>query len=453
MNKGIIISYVLVFGAIFLLLLSSLLGFVLLQLRQANQKVSWHEALQAAEAGINYYRWCLNNEVEDNCFLEKDYFDVDGNLIGHFSLERSLQENCGQSVQNIITSTGQTAKYPEIKRKVRVIYAKPSVAQLSYVLNDNVWIGSDHEIRGPYHSNGGIRMDGENQSMVTSAKETWTCTQSFGCNPSQEKPGVFTTANGDENLFDFPVPPFNFEGLAIDLSQMKTVSQASGIYLPPSVTLDPLADGYHLKFKNDGSVEVWLITNLSSTYAYSLEENWHYDYFTISNEYLYNTYSVPFACSAIFIEDNIWAEGQVKGKITVASANLIDANLDTSVVLPGFIEYTTLDGSDGLVLLGEKNILIGPQSPNNMELRGIFIAQKGRFSRNHYPSNIKDKLEISGSIISNGRVGTQWTSGGQIVSGYLERESYFDSNLIYNPPPFVPYTDPEFKIIDWEEIE
>jgi hypothetical protein len=86
-----------------------------------------------------------------------------------------------------------------------------------------------------------------------------------------------------------------------------------------------------------------------------------------------------------------------------------------------------------------------------MELRGIFIAQKGRFSRNHYPGNIRDELEIYGSVISNGRVGTQWVSGSQVISGYLKRESYFDSNLVYNPPPFVPYITPDFKIVKWEE--
>ena len=88
-----------------------------------------------------------------------------------------------------------------------------------------------------------------------------------------------------------------------------------------------------------------------------------------------------------------------------------------------------------------------------MELRGIYIAQKGHFGRNHYPLNTKEKIEIYGSIVSNGRVGTQWTSGSSVVSGYLKRENYIDSELIYSPPPFVPSTSPEFNILDWEEIE
>jgi hypothetical protein len=237
----------------------------------------------------------------------------------------------------------------------------------------------------------------------------------------------------------------------MDLAQMKSAAQAHGIYLPPSKQINAQGLGYHLKFKSDGTFEVWIITQLQSTQAYSLEEGWHNDYFTIRNEYLYNNFGIIPECSVIFIEDNLWLEGQVKGKATVASANLITPNVDTDVVLPGNITYLNSDGTDGLALVGERNVLVGPQSPNMMEIRGIFVAQKGRFGRNHYPNNFRNQLDIYGSIVSSGRVGTQWTSGSQVISGYLNRESYFDSNLIYAPPPFVPYVNPEFQAVNWEE--
>jgi len=464
--KGIITTYVLVFGSIFLIMLAGLLGFILLQLRQSAQKIAWNESLEIAEAGMNYYRWCLNNEVEANCQTQKDYYDSAGNLIGKFSLEITSAQNCGQTIQKKIVSTGWTNKFPNMKRKVGILYARTSVGKYSYILNSNVWVGSDHEIRGPYHSNGGIRFDGENQSIVSSAQEEWVCTDSFGCslcptnygcrveNSQCICPGVFTTTkNSNPDLFSFPIPPFDFVGITVDLAKMKSLAKTNGIYLLPSNQINSSGKGYHLKFLDNGKFEVWIITKLSPTYAYSLEEDWHYDYFTISGEYLYNTYTINPACSIIFIEDNLWPEGKVKGKVTVASANLINPNLDTDVVLQGNIDYTTLDGSDGLTLIGERNVLISPNSPDQMELRGIFVAQKGRFSRNHYPNNIREKLEIYGSIISNGRVGTQWVSGSQIVSGYFKRETYFDSSLVYNPPAYTPFLSPEYKILNWEEIE
>ncbi|MBM3250642.1 MAG: hypothetical protein FJZ07_00140 [Candidatus Nealsonbacteria bacterium] len=464
-KKGAIITLVLVFGIVFVIMLTGLLGFILFQLKHSAQRLAWNQSLNIAEAGINYYQWCLNNKVEEGCLVEKEYQDPAGNPLGKFSLQIDATLSCGLTTSREIVSTGWTYKFPEVKRKIMVFYGRESVAKHSYILNTNIWIGPDHEIRGPYHSNGGVRMDGENQSIVSSAQAEWICTASFGCSSCPTSagcriesanclcPGVFTTANGNEDLFSFPVPSFDFAGITIDLAQMKNISQASGIYLPPSININPNGKGYHLIFKDNGTVEAWLITGLSSTYAYSLEEGWHYDYFTISSEYLYNTYTIPSACSVIFIEDKIWPEGRVKGKVTVASANLIDSNKDTDVILQKNIDYSLKDGSDGLTLIGQRNILIGPDSPNQMELRGIFIAQKGRFSRNHYPNNFKEKLEIYGSIISNGRVGTQWVSGSQIVSGYLKRESYFDSKLIYNPPPFTPYAEYDFKIVVWEEIE
>jgi len=463
-NKGVIVTLVLVFGLIFLILLGGLFTFILLQYRQSVQKVAWSEALNVAEAGVDYYKWCLNNEIEANCLTEKDYYEPAGNKIGKFALQISSTVACGQTIQREIISTGWTDKFPDLKRKVSVLYARESVAKFSYVLNDNVWIGSDHEIRGPYHSNGGVRMDGENQSTVTSTKDKWICTSAFGCSPCPTNygcwldgtdcfcPGVFTTTqNSNPGLFSFPVTPFDFTGITIDLAQMKSVAQP---YLPPSNTLNSQGKGYHLKFENDGTFKVWIITQLSSTRAYSLEEGNHYDYFTITSEDFYGTYSINPNCSVIFVEDNLWPEGEVKGKVTIASANLINPNLDTDVILQGNINYTALDGSDGLLVVGERNVLISPNSPNQMELRGIFIAQKGRFSRNHYSNNFREKLEIYGSIVSNGRVGTQWIdSGGNIVSGYLKRESYFDSKLIYNPPFFTPNIGTEFKIINWEEIK
>lgn len=464
-SKGVIVTLVLVFGAIFLVIIAGLMGFILMQMRQSEEKAAWNDSLHIAEAGINYYRWCLNNGVQSNCQMTRDYLDPSGNIIGKFSLQVNPTINCGQTNEVSIVSTGWTNKFSQVTRQISVLYARESVGKFAYVLNSNVWIGADHQIRGPYHSNGGIRMDGENQSLITSAQQEWTCTSSFGCGscPTSKGcrvssgscicPGVFTTTtNANSDLFDYPIPPFDFTGITVDLAQMKSSAQnGGGVYLQPSKNINSNGKGYHLKFISDGTVQAWIITGLSSTYAYSIEEGWHYDKFTITNEYLYNTYTINSGCSVIFVEDNLWPEGSIKGKVTVASANLIDSNIDTDVVLVGNLTYAVGDGTDGLALVAERNMLIGPQSPDDMTLKGIFVAQTGRFGRNHYDGNFRDNLYIYGSVISNGRVGTQWTSGSHIVSGYTNRETYFDSDLVYSPPGFVPYVDPDFININWQE--
>ena len=454
MNKGSMVMIVLIFGLVFLTLIGGLFSFILFQMRASAQRLAWHQALYIAESGIDYYKWCLNNEAEGSCDLNKEYLDILGESIGEFSLTVDETVSCGDLTDRSINSVGWVSNFPNTNREVAVTYGKLSVGKFAYLLNDNVWAGADREIRGHYHSNGGIRMDGENQSIVSSSLEDWICTSSFGCSPSSTQNGVFTTTgNAKEDLFQFPTPPFDFEGITIDLAEIKSKAAVDGIYLPPSENIDGSADGYHLIFNNDGTVEVRIITRLYSDWAYNQEEDWHYDYFRIRTEYYYNTYTIEDDCSVIFAEDDIWIEGEVNKKTTVASANLVEPNEDTTIVLVNDIDYVDKDGTDGFTAIAEKDVLLSPSSPDQMEIRGIFVAQKGRFGRNHYPGNIRDKLEIVGSVVSNGRVGTQWTSGSTIVSGYLERENWIDTKLIYSPCPFVPYAENDFKVINWEEVE
>lgn len=479
-QKGIIIDYILVFGAIFLMLLSGLLGFILLQLRSANVKVDWNEALNIAEGGMNYYRWCLNNNAESHCGGQHNYRDSEGQIIGQFNITSVSVNFCGLPAQRKITISGWMSQTPDVKRTISVTYAQPSVAQYSYILNSNVWVGNDHIVRGPYHSNGGIRMDGSNQSLMSSSQiyngqAEWICDDHFGCGscPTAQGqcrisggnclcPSIFTTtANPNSSLFRFPIPQFDFNALTIDLATIKDKAQhAGGIYLPKSTVYSASGKGYHLKFQNNGSVQIWIVTATTPTSACindcSVPSDDTFDYTKIATggEYFFSTQAIPADCSAIFAEDNIWIEGLISGKVAVASANLVDNNVDTDAVLTSSITYVHNDGTDGLSLIAERNILISPLSPDNMELDGIFTAQKGHFGRNHYyNNNKKSSLVIYGSVVSSGRVGTKWTSGTTFLSGYNQRETYYDQAQVKNPPPFIGHISPDYKIVSWQEIE
>jgi len=97
--------------------------------------------------------------------------------------------------------------------------------------------------------------------------------------------------------------------------------------------------------------------------------------------------------------------------------------------------------------------------PDNMTTNGIFIAQNGRFGRNHYVTSYlpwwldgyvhRDTLTRNGSVISNGRVGTKWTSGGTTVSGFHNRVTSFDQNQVDRPPPLTPETSDVYNFKDW----
>lgn len=465
-NQGAVILLVLVFAGIMILIFSGTSGLIFTRHRLQVKKVEKELALQMAEAGLNYYKWFLShypNDLQDGTGgagpYEHEYSDPEGGAVGKFSLEIAGNTQCNSVTSVDITSTGWSYKEPLIKRKLKAKYSRPSVAEFAYIIDDNVWAGADREIKGKYHSNGGIRMDGENDSLVTSALETWNCTPSFGCtSPYEVKPGVFG-AGGGYQLWQFPAEQINFTGLTVNLDQMKTAAQNYGVYLPPPADIGyPSGLGYHVIFRNNGTFDVYVVTRLNRVRSYSSEQGTHWSYEVISQESFYQNYVAPSGCGLIFVEDDLWVEGEVKGKITIASADLITPNVDANVILDGNITYTALDGSDGLLVLGENNVSIPLYSPNQMELRGIFMAQKGRFGRDHYTSTYspwhdRQKLKVNGSIVSKKRVGTQWIYGdGSFASGYRERENTYDRKLMTSPPPLTPYSDDEYSFVKWEEV-
>jgi len=482
-KKGSGIIFLLIFGAVFLIILIGFISLITFRYNRAAQERASIESLHIAEAGINYYRWHLiknPGDIQDGqtwccasppCSVcgpyEHDYYDPEGQKVGKFILEISAKQICGEILGIYVVSTGVTDKFPDIKRKIKVKFAATSIADFAYIINDNVWAGGDREIYGKYHSNGGIRMDGTHNSLVTSATNEWLCTASFGCYwwncPSGcessgnacKCPGIFGSG-GPQDLWQYPVPPFDFTGITADLAKMKTLAQSQGKYYPPSDTINPSGKGYHIIFNPDGTFDIKIITSLTGVWAYNLDEGWHTSYEKIQQEVDYeNNVNLPQGCALVFVEDDVWVEGTVKGKITVASANLVDPIKDTTAILNWNLDYTTLDGSDSLALIAEEDVLIPLYSPNNMTVRGVFVAQKGWFGRNYYPcwwypaDCIKNHLLIYGSIVSNGRVGTKWCCPS---SGYEERDNYFDVKLAKDPPPLLPYVSPTLEFISWEEV-
>lgn len=470
---GYFVVLVLVFGSVFLTIVGGLTGFIFQQ-KRAEVVAEYREAaIQIAEAGLDYYKWFLAHNPEnttDGTGLPgpyvHDYSDPEGGAFGKFSLDITTTTKCGTLAGIKISSTGSTNAEPIYTRTVTGNYARPSVADYAYILNSNVWAGADRIIVGKYHSNGGIRMDGTNQSTVSSAVSTWQCSGSFGCNPTQTKPGVWG-AGPNNTLWSFPVPPIDFAGLTVDLNTMKSKAQESGLFFGP-VGGESNQRGYHAIFKNNGTVDVYRVTNTSNVWGYNQQNDtqngWKREYDIITDKTFLGNYVIPSSCSLVFFEDKLWLEGVVSGKITIASADTSQPNYDTDVVLLNDLTYAGPSTEHGATVIAEKNVRIPLLSPNNMQLNGIFIAQKGYFGRNYYTSsgshevpssydsNVKqDTLTLSGTIVSNGREGTKWSCGGVYCSGYAERTNTYDRNLALDPPPLTPYTSPDYTFVEWRE--
>lgn len=465
-NKGNITVFVLVFAAVFSMLVYVIINNALLQGRLIKSNKIKQKAFLIAESGISYAAWFSSrfpNDAQDGTGQPGPYVhtvkdEESGKVIGEFSLEIKPKSYCGEINYLDVKSTGKSYENPNITKELSARIIKPSVAEFSYLINADVWAGSDRQIIGPYHSNGGIRMDGTNNSTVTSAKSSWFCTSSFGCSYPTYVPGVFGSGPNN-NLWAYPRSPIDFNTLNIDLNYLKDLAQnKGGIYLP-EFTGNSGDDrkGYLLVFKNNGTVDIYKVNYATWYWGYRDEYGYDYSWYygwrrernRITSKSYMGNYQIPSECSLIFSEEKLWVEGVINGKVTVVAART-SGSYKPEVVLNDNIIYGTGNGKDGITILAQSYILIPEFSPNNMELNGIFIAQEGSFGRSYYKYNTRNQLIINGSVVSNKRVGTSWGCP-YFCSGYAQRINSYDRFLRYAPPPFTPNASSTLQIVNWSE--
>jgi len=462
-NKGITVILVLVFAGVFGLSVSALMSFIFSQSKLGASKVVRERALGVAEAGLEYYHWFLahySDDTQDGTGLPGPYVhtydDPEAGTIGQYSLDVVGNTACGV-VQSIdVTSEGTIDTDTRFTRTVFGRHARPSVAEYAYVIGADVWAGPDRNITGPYHSNGGVRMDGISNSIVTSGVATWSA--SFNCNGGNPSDGV--CGDGPNTvLWQYPVPAISFTDMAADFANLKMYASANGIYLAPYGSTEisdggylTAVDGYHLVFNADGTVDIYQVTDTSGYWGYRSGIGWTPDYHVIDTETFIERRSIPSDCALVFVEDKVWIEGVVKGKVTIVAADLVNGSYNPDVILKDDISYSTQDGSDGLTVISEFGIYIPPLSPDDLSLNGIFVAQGDRFGRPYYASDIKTQLTVRGTIVSRERVGTAWNCSGSLCSGYANRDNSYDRLQTTNPPPFTPTSTTTPRYILWQEL-
>ena len=459
--------FVLVFAAVLSMTVAGMVNMSVLQTKLLRTKAEKQLSADLAEAGLNYALWFAKRFPQDTQdgtgqpgpyehVVKDEFTNTD---IGAFTLDMQAGKACGQVMWRDVVSTGRAYGQFTTSKKLSARIANPSVAEYSYIINSDVWAGASRNIVGPYHSNGGVRMDGTNNSTVSSAKSTWTCDSSFGCTPTQQVSGVFGSGSGS-NLWTYPVNEIDFNLMNLDMSFLKDLAQNSGGLYFGEFTGNSGDDsqGYRFIFKNDGTVDVYKVTDAwgywgyrnEYEYDYSAYYGWRIERNDIKEQTYLGNYQIPPSCSLIFSEEKVWVEGVIDGKVTVV-AGRVSGSYKPEAVLNDNITYKDADGSDGLTLFAQGYVLIPEFSPNDMELNGIFIAQNGSFGRSYYSYNTKNSLTINGTVVSNYRVGTSWGCP-YFCSGYASRTNSYDRFLRDAPPPFTPYATSSPKIIKWQDL-
>lgn len=464
--KGSALAYGIVIMTVVAIMMTSILSFIAQQTKLSLQVHATEQAFQIAESGIQFYRWYLAHQVEGRTTqqvqdfwnsgtaygvgtpFEREYTDPGGNPIGKFRLE--VTPPATGSTALTVKATGWTYRYPDNKRIIQVRFRKPSWSEYAVLTNDFTRFGTGTEVYGKIHSNYGIRFDGLAHNLVTSSVETYNDPDHSGgdefgvhthVSPVDPLPPAAVPSRTDvfQAGRDMGVATKDFNGVLGDFAFMKNQAQN---HVNGSLYFDDSKQGWHIILNSNGTFS---IRNVKS---YSTGDN-------EINNYQGNwaTYTIP-SEGVIFVENNVWLEGTINNKrVTVVAANLQSGALK-NIYIGKNIRYTNYDCNDMLGILAQGDIEIYKDSENILRIDGALVAQSGRVGRQFYQGSndsYKDTITLYGAIASSQRYGFAWADqNGNHVGGYLNRNLYFDNNLLYCPPPYYP-TGTQYEQDLWQE--
>lgn len=451
-------------------------------------------ALNIAEAGINYYLWHMSHnptDYKDGQSLPAtpdstygygpyvhNYTDGTGKVKGTYTLY--IQPGSDGSGVTTVRSKAVPVGSPTISRTVEAKIGAPSFSTYAVVSNSELWFGSTEVADGGVHSNVGVKMDGVNNSSVTSSKATYVPSSSSGNGSGTTRPGVWcdvaitnpNCATRSTQSWRYPVPSVDFNKITTDLCSLKktaTNNQASNAcsqrpartdsYLPPRNTSFNDAIGYLITLNNNGTYTLSNVNNERDTRSnYSS---------ALSTSLVASNIAIPNS-GVIFVEDNVWVRSEASGfdgRVTIASARLAVSGSTVATIADNLLYADKYSGNDSIGVIAEYNIDVAPYVPAPLEINAALIAQTGRVQfRPRYNYNGAStvgyidptkNLTFFGSVASN----LQWTwswircssQSTSCWSGFEYNETKYDENLRYNPPPYFPVTT-TYDILQWREI-
>lgn len=478
-NGGSALIMVLVFAGVFLVGVGALAQFVLVQSQNGRGKVAQEQALNIAEAGIEYYKWYLAHYPTSTWEGTRAYVDpATGESIGTYTIATDVHTQCGDIMYRDVEVRGELTTEPRFEKTVTARYMKPSVTNYSYIIDSNEWAGSTRTIVGPYYASGGIHMDAAHNSLVASRVSSWTCTGGYGCNPSQTKPGVWGSGS-NPSLWQYPLTLASFSTMAPNFASLKSKAQTYGRFFE-SISNGAGNKGYRLVFKSNGTFDVYRVTVAGYIWGWDEYGSARRNYHQITTENFLGNYTVPASCGLIYVEDQVWLEGVVSGKVALVVGDTVN-NYNPDVVLHNNLTYATDASVDGITVIAERDILFSAFSPMDLTVEGTFVALSGRVGRLHYVRNngsyrdevtnsfvsvtgvgayqTRGTLTINGTVVSDGRTGTQWTyniykSGTGYInetSGFTTRVNAYERVHAFEPPPYAPNTTSTPMYVQWRE--
>lgn len=513
-QSGVSIVLVLTFIVIAGIISGAALTAILNNLEVSSNIVKRENALNIAEAGVNYYLWHLSHnstDFKDGNLMPTtpdptlgygpyvhNYIDSNENTTGTYTLWIKPQGG-GSSIIDV-RSIGQI-NGSDITRTIDAKLGIPSFA--SYAVNSDsaLWFGNTETADGPVHSNSGVRLDGANTSDVSSSNSTYIPSSALG-GDGQSHPGVWcnlsvtTPVNcntRDKSNWQYPVTSVDFNQVSSSLCSIKkiafaansstyslstqstactqTPSTLTNTYLPQISSSYSPTQGYLIELNSNGTYNLYKVNgendqNRPYTSALTLQ--------SLATNITIDTSGV------IFAEDNVWVRSNPSfhGRVTIAAGRLATSQ-NANINIVDNLLYSTKSGADSIGLVAEGDVLIAPYAPPangsfNYEVDAAIISESGNveypifYKTNPYKctygwTNSNQNFTFYGSVST--RLDWTWTwltggpcgnsvyssSQGSYISGILNNTTSYDYNLQYSPPPSFPLTS-GYNILSWREV-
>lgn len=483
-SRGFLVVQVLVFAGVASVILSALAFWGATSFTASRKNYLREQAFHIAEAGVEYYRWHLAHDTDD--YMDgtnqpgsyvHPYLDKNGVQIGTFTLTITPPPLGGTTVG--IRSVGKVTEDPTITRAVEVTMSIASFARYALLAQGTLSVGTGVNVSGQVHANGGVRFDGTARNLVTSSVDKFkdpthapALPDELGVHtnisPQDPYPPVSAIPSRPE-VFQAgrQFPPFynvsavNFGSLTATLLDLKNKALEDGFHLPKASGSDA---GYHIVFKTNGTFDLYSVTKLLPNGIcpkVSSQSGW--EVASIDEESFVSNNPYP-TNGIIFAEDNLWIDGAVNGRLTVAAGSFIDNGQgdpqQKNITINRDLIYDSYDGTDVLGVIAQNNISTGLVSDTDLRIDGALIAKGGRIGRYYFapplgnnqkcaPHHTKNSLYLYGMQATYATGGFSYGDN----TGYQNRTIVYDPNLYYNPPPSFPLTSSQYSILKWREIQ
>lgn len=425
------------------------------QTAMGNRYEKSETALSIAEAGIYEYLWHLNKDSNFYRTPQSEDFvnEMHDFQSGGYKLDINHPTTEDPTIK--IKSTGWLNSDENNKYALEVEVRKREFVQHIFMSDDekgmngqDVWWTSDDEVKGPFHTNGTLYIEGRPQffDRVTYSKsiELYDRYSEPDCRkgpPEKVEPLVFPVTN----------------------QQLKTQAQYNGYYFEGRTCI--LLDGNVIKIR-DKDNKVHRITDLKNGVIYvdgevsDSKSKW--------NKKL----------------GNIFISGKLNGRLTVAASNNIyitgydptEFDWWDARYTGGITYYDTIfdmqgnvvnDGDDMLGLIAGEYIRILHYgwfddwswimvAPKDITIHAALFALHKSFEFEDYDEGSRlGKITLVGSICQyrRGAVGTFGSSWGWNDTGYESKDYTHDRRMAYDTPPhFLEPVNAGWEIVSWKRV-